>query len=193
MIYRNCKRKLKRFRLSEVYNIKKKQLGFEFLFQWASPRRSCQILTAHFAAGGQYPELARELLIHFYMKAQDRQSDAGGDERLLEVFEIRSPLSERAAIESKLEVLKCDLLDDDSTESIEFYCHAELPTDWCIQLRYTCDSPGTTGSALGLRILTSLQELGSVYHSIWRELRSSEAPDVEEPRGKGIGKDRTTI
>ena len=92
----------------------------------------------------------------------------------MEVFEIRSPLSERDAIESKLETLRRNLLDDGSAETVEFYCHADLPTDWCIQLRYTSDLQVPPGSALGLRILPFLQELGSVYHSTWRELRRSD-------------------
>jgi hypothetical protein len=135
------------------------------------------MLTAYFTVGGQYPELARELLIHFYMRAQDRQSETHGDERWLEVFEIRSPVSERDAIESKLEALKRNLLDDGSAELVEFYCHTNLPTDWCIHLRYTSDSQVTPDSVLGLRILPFLQELGSVYHSTWRELRSSDVKD----------------
>jgi hypothetical protein len=135
------------------------------------------MLTAYFTTGGQCPELARELLIHFYMRAQDRQSETHGDERWLEVFEIRSPLSERDAIESKLEALKRNLLDDETIGLVEFYCHADLPTDWCIHLRYTSDSQVTPDSALGLRILPFLQELGSVYHSTWRELRRSDVKD----------------
>lgn len=95
----------------------------------------------------------------------------------MEVFEIRSPISELNSLRSKLETLKSDLLADETSESIEFYCHAELTTDWCIHLRYTCDPPGKIGSSLGLRILSSLQELGSVYHSIWRELRSCDTPN----------------
>ena len=126
------------------------------------------------------------------MKALDRRSDAGGDERWLEVFEMRSPIGERAAIESKLETLKRTQLEEDSPETVEFYCHADLPTDWCIHLRYTSDSQATTGNTLGLRILSFLQELGSVYHSVWRELRSSDVNDAVEPPGRGIGKDRST-
>jgi hypothetical protein len=135
------------------------------------------MLAAYFTVGGQYPELARELLNHLHMRAQDRQSETHDDERWLEVFEIRSPLSERDAIESKLEALKRNLLDDGSAELVEFYCHTNLPTDWCIHLRYTSDSRVTPDSVLGLRILPFLQELGSVYHSTWRELRRSDVKD----------------
>jgi hypothetical protein len=106
------------------------------------------------------------------MNTQDRRNNDDGNARWLEVFEIRSSTSERAIIESKLEALTCEIGNEESIESIKFYRHAEFLTDWSIHLCYTCDSPVTTDDALGLRILSSLQELGSVYHSIWRELRS---------------------
>jgi hypothetical protein len=108
------------------------------------------------------------------MKVQGRQNEADGSVRWLEVFEIRSSISNKAAIESKLETLKRNLHDDGSIESVEFYCHADVPTDWCIHLHYTSDSQVATGNALGLHILSILQELGSVYHSIWGELRSTD-------------------
>jgi hypothetical protein len=46
--------------------------------------------------------MTQELLVHLYMKAQERQNEADGNIRWLEIFELRSPISERAAIESKL-------------------------------------------------------------------------------------------
>jgi hypothetical protein len=88
----------------------------------------------------------------------------------IDIYELRSPISDRENVVSSLVALKKSLISEQEVHSVEVFANARLETDWYMQVRFVNDSEETSISVLDVQIDFYLQELGAVYHITWRKV-----------------------
>jgi len=54
----------------------------------------------------------------------------------------------------------------DDLNSLQIFCHTKYETDLCLHLHWA-KPLSVQGSTLALQILSGIQELGSVKHTVW--------------------------
>jgi hypothetical protein len=90
----------------------------------------------------------------------------------LEMIELRSVGCHRGALESQLQQLMYDLNKEADAQAIRAYHRIMIDTDVSIHLVHESTQAEQNGSALGVRLASSLQEFGLVNHSVWVEIQS---------------------
>jgi hypothetical protein len=91
----------------------------------------------------------------------------------LEILEIRFPLDSLPLVESYMTSIRAELAKDGSYDAVSIYRQAEVSTDWCIHIHHTKKRVPAGGSEIGRQLLSSLGEVGTVYHAVWRHLPGS--------------------
>jgi hypothetical protein len=86
----------------------------------------------------------------------------------LEIIELRTAGQGRVKVERVLEELIDGLKANTEREHIQVYKSLVVETDYCIHLQVLSDNASGKGSPLGLRIASTLNEYGLIYHNIWR-------------------------
>ncbi|MBT4089214.1 MAG: hypothetical protein HOE30_12045, partial [Deltaproteobacteria bacterium] len=80
----------------------------------------------------------------------------------------------------QLEEICCEPYESDREgEKIvkRMFFHQKIESDYCIILDCVSDAPAAPSSSLGLRLASSLRELGSVNHTIWVETNTMTITD----------------
>ena len=72
----------------------------------------------------------------------------------------------QSTITSQIDAIRDALEADIGSGSAHFYRHHEIPTDWSIHIHHR----GSPPRPLGERLLACLQEFGSVYHGVWKQV-----------------------
>jgi hypothetical protein len=88
----------------------------------------------------------------------------------LEVIELRSMGNKRAVIESHLQDLIDEMIQEARQQKIKAYSHVTVETDFNIHLYHDSKRADINGSPLGLRLASALKEFGLVNHSVWVEM-----------------------
>jgi len=90
----------------------------------------------------------------------------------IEVIQIRSVVSNRERLESKLQRLIDEVDQERKKQVIMAYRRVLIGTDFSIHLFHDSKKIENSGSQLGLRLASALKEIGLVKHSIWMEMHS---------------------
>lgn len=86
-----------------------------------------------------------------------------------EVIMVRSVGNSPEVMASTIRELINDVARDLGREAIRVFRREKLDTDVCIVLFHNVKKTKTGGSALGLRLVAALKEVGLVRHTIWYE------------------------
>ena len=87
----------------------------------------------------------------------------------IEVIQLRSVVSNRKRLESKLQKLISEVDRKPKKHSIKIYNRERIDTDICIVLFHDREKVEIGGSRLSLCLVAALKEFGLVNHSIWIE------------------------
>ena len=88
----------------------------------------------------------------------------------LEIIELRSAGSQRALLESQLQnLINNEVNQDAKQQTIKVYSHVAVETDFSIHLVHDSHRVNISGSPLGQRLASALKEFGLVNHSVWVE------------------------
>lgn len=87
----------------------------------------------------------------------------------IEVIQLRSVVSNRKRLESKLQKLINEVNRKPKKHSIKIYNREMLDTDICIVLFHDREKVEIGGSRLSLCLVAALKEFGLINHSIWIE------------------------
>jgi hypothetical protein len=87
--------------------------------------------------------------------------------RWLEIIELRSADGNREHLESILTNIINEVARETKKHAAVVYKHVMINNDFSIHLTHDTMKIDSSGSQLGLRIVSSLKEYGLVNHSIW--------------------------
>ena len=87
-----------------------------------------------------------------------------------EVIVLRSAAGNRQALEVKLQEMVGEINRGCKKRVVVAYNRLSIDTDFSIHLLHDSDKVKTSGSRLGLRIVSALKEFGLVNHSTWIEM-----------------------
>ena len=86
-----------------------------------------------------------------------------------EVIMVRSTGSNAKLLAKTVQDLMADVARSAGDDDIRAFHRENIETDICIVLFHKKKKSRTGGSPLGLRFAAELKELGSIYHTVWRE------------------------
>jgi hypothetical protein len=92
----------------------------------------------------------------------------------LEIIELRSVDSNRDTLEAQLKRLIIEVKRESKKQAVKVYIRVLLNTDFSIHIIHDSKKIETSGSPLGLHIVSALKEVGLVNHSIWIEMHEKE-------------------
>jgi hypothetical protein len=90
----------------------------------------------------------------------------------VEMIELRSVENNRELLEPQLQQLIHDVSKDTHAPTIKVYKRVMIDTDVSIHLVHDSTHVERSGSPLGVRLASSLQEFGLVNHNVWVEIHS---------------------
>ncbi len=87
----------------------------------------------------------------------------------IEIIEIRSVDNTQEIIEKDLQKLLTQVDNESEKYNIKVYTHVMIDTDFSIHLFHDDKKIESSGSSLGLRLVSALKAYGMVNHTIWVE------------------------
>ena len=82
---------------------------------------------------------------------------------------VRSAGGNAKILAKTLQELMADVARSAGNDDIRVFHRENIETDICIVLFHNEKKSKTGGSPIGLRLAAVLEELGLVYHTVWRE------------------------